>query len=50
LRIHVEGLIRWAREAADPEELPDGSYRVHLVMPLSAIETALALPQLLPRQ
>lgn len=50
LRIKVEGLIRWAREAEEPLPLSDGGYMIHLVMPLSAVEATLSLAQPLPKQ
>lgn len=50
LRIRVEGLIRGAKEAGEPEVQPDGSVQVHLALPLDGLEDTLALKERLPKQ
>ncbi|MGE3728825.1 MAG: hypothetical protein AB7I41_24970 [Candidatus Sericytochromatia bacterium] len=34
----IEGLIKGAQEAAEPEQQPDGSYEIQLVLPLAEVE------------
>lgn len=50
LRIKIEGLIRGAQEAGDPEQLPDGGVRIRLVLPLTGLEKNLALTMPIPKQ